>query len=203
MIPVKPVPPPRHFEANVLVPGRRWLARNKDRSARPPAYWLEVRGDLARAFHHRCGYSAMYEPAGTVDHYLSIEGRHRELAYRWSNFRYAAGWVNSSKSTLDDKVLDPFEVGPGWFEIDLPSMQLRVTEKVPARLRKKAELTISRLRLDHGEQVVRQRLAWYQKYQEGKASLALLDEWAPLLAAAIRKRDAARSAPRKSARARG
>lgn len=189
MIPVRPAPPPGDFAARVLTPGRRWLRANPKKAGRPPAYWLRVRAELARAFEHRCGYSAMYEPVGTVDHYLSIEGGHRSLAYAWSNLRYSAGWVNSSKATLDDKVLDPFLVRQGWFELLLPSLQLVMTNKVPVALRKKAQLTLDRLGLGHGEQVIRQRQAWYTKYQEGKAPLELLDDWAPLLAAAIRKQE--------------
>jgi hypothetical protein len=92
----------------------------------------------------------MYEPVGTVDHYLSIEGGSRHLAFQWRNFRYAASWVNSSKGTLDDHVFDPFEVGDGWFELSLPSLQLVVTDKVPTALRKKAQFTLDRLGLGHG-----------------------------------------------------
>ena len=38
--------------------------------------------------------------------------RDPSLAYEWANFRYAAAWINSSKSALrSDQVLDPLEVG--------------------------------------------------------------------------------------------
>lgn len=117
MIPVRPARPPKTYVERVLQPGRRWLKNHPDAVERPPAYWLRVRAELARAFGQRCGYSAMYEPVGTVDHYLSIAGGNRKLAYSWSNLRYAAQWINSAKGTLDRAVMDPFEVKDGWFEL--------------------------------------------------------------------------------------
>jgi hypothetical protein len=47
----------------------------------------------------------MYEPVGTVEHYLSRDN-YRNLAYEWSNLRFASAWINSCKGTLDDQVLD-------------------------------------------------------------------------------------------------
>lgn len=44
----------------------------------------------------RCGYSAMFEPVGTVDHFVSVD-EDMQLAYDWGNYRYASGWINSSK----------------------------------------------------------------------------------------------------------
>ncbi|WP_228019853.1 hypothetical protein [Sphaerospermopsis sp. LEGE 08334] len=51
-----------------------------------------------------------------LEHFLSCEN-HRHLAYEWTNYRFVSGWVNSSKGTLDNQVLDPFEVEDDWFEI--------------------------------------------------------------------------------------
>lgn len=68
----------------------------------------------------------MWIAEGAVEHFLSKKNR-PDLAYEWSNYRYIAGSVNGSKGTHDDKVLDPFEVQNGWFEVLVPSMQLVVT----------------------------------------------------------------------------
>lgn len=187
MIPCNRTRAPKGFGARVSTPGNRWLKGHPTSTERPPGYWRRIVKELAAAFGQRCAYSAMYEPVGTVDHYLSIEGGHRSLAYTWSNYRYAAGWVNSSKGTLDDQVLDPFAVKAGWFEMLLPSMQVVVTDKVPQGLRAKAQFTLDRLHLGHGEQVIRQRRAWYDSYRRGKVTLEGLDDFAPLLAEAIRR----------------
>ncbi len=99
----------------------------------------------------------------TVDHYRSREN-YRNLAYEWSNLRFASAWINSSKGTLDDQVLDPLDLGEDWFEILLPSLQLVLTDKVPPQQRQKAEFTLERLRLRDDERVLRQRQQWYQLY---------------------------------------
>jgi hypothetical protein len=73
----------------------------------------------------------MYEPVGSVDHFRSWDN-YPDLAYEWTNLRFAAEWMNKSKQTADDAVLDPYEVKAGWFEITLPDLQLRVTDRVHA-----------------------------------------------------------------------
>jgi hypothetical protein len=135
----------------------------------------------------------MYEPVGTVDHYRSCS-KEPELAYEWSNYRFASAWINSSKQSADTEVLDPFEVEDEWFEILLPSLQLVTTPNVPAHLREKANHTLERLHLRDDERVVRQRRAWYALYQEGMLSIEGLDMRAPLIAAAVRKQLEARGA---------
>lgn len=111
MITVSSPPEPPNFDAQARQPGNRWLA-NHPEAKRPRDYWSSFKGDLANGFNHLCGYSAMYEPIGTVDHYLSCEN-YPHLAYEWSNYRYAAQWINSSKRTLDEQILDP------WYQLYL------------------------------------------------------------------------------------
>ena len=185
MIPFDQFPEPPDFDVQVRQPGMRWLERNRNK--RPKNLWRRCLGQLAQAFHNLCAYTAMYEPVGTVDHYLSCEN-HRILAYEWNNYRYAAQWVNSSKGTLDEQVLDPFEVEENWFQLLLPSMQLVLTDHIPSDKRKKAEDTLEKLHLQNGEAVIRQRLAWYQLYQDGLLTLEGLEQRAPLIARAIRLR---------------
>jgi len=64
--------------------------------------------DLSDGFERLCAYSVMFEPVGTIDHYISVS-RNKMLAYEWSNYRFASAWLNSSKKAEDDKILDPFE----------------------------------------------------------------------------------------------
>jgi hypothetical protein len=89
--------------------------------------------------------------------------------------------LNSSKRDADDAVLDPFEVGAGWFEIILPSLQMRVTDAVPAAYRAKAEFTLTRLKLRDGERVIRWRKSWYDMFLSGRLTLDGLRGVAPLL----------------------
>lgn len=163
--------------------GHAWLAAHP-RADRPRPFWREFVGDLAEAFEQRCGYSAVMIPNGTVDHFLSWK-RAPNLAYEWSNFRYVDGRINAKKQLADDEVLDPFEVDDDWFEIILPSLQLRLTDRVPAKLRKRARYTIERLGLSHDEQIVTYRAQWYCQYHCGDLSLRGLYRVAPLIARAI------------------
>lgn len=187
MIPVAPVPEPPDFAERAARPGAAWLAENPG-APRPRDYWSPFRAVLAEGFGHRCGFTAMHLPEGTVDHLKSYR-THPELAYAWSNYRYVAHWINAAKKTAE--VLDPYEVGEGWFEVLLPSLQLVMTDKVPPERRELAVRTLKALPIAHDERVMRQRRAWYRMYQEGKLNLAGLREVAPLIAAAVEKQLAA------------
>jgi hypothetical protein len=177
-------PKPERFHAGVEVPGARWLADHPD-AKRPYDYWTAFKSELADGFRNLCAYSAMYEPVGTVDHFESWD-KDRSRAYDWSNYRYAAGWINSSKKTIPaSQILDPFEVGDDWFSIILPSLQLVVSEAIPDEFIDRAEFVLKRLHLRDDERVLRQRREWYRMYQEGGLSLKELWLKAPLIAAAV------------------
>ncbi len=186
MIHFEPVAEPSDFEHEARQPGLAWLAANP-LAQRPRDLWSRFKPALAEGFRQLCGYSAMYEPVGTVDHFLSWK-RFRERAYDWSNYRFASGWINSVKQAADSEVLDPYEIRDGWFEILLPSLQLVVSDRVPAKIRPKAEHTLLRLRLRDDERVIRQRREWYRMYQTGELSLEGLRKKAPLIARAVEHR---------------
>ncbi|HSN98225.1 MAG TPA: hypothetical protein VLS89_08000 [Candidatus Nanopelagicales bacterium] len=186
MIRVAPTPEPAEFDARVRQPGRAWLERSEGRTM--ASYWRRAARDLRRAFHDRCGYTAMWLSApGTVDHFVSRD-EDRGLAYEWSNLRYAAGWINSAKNTLRaEQVLDPFEVGDGWFEILLPSCQMVMTAQCPPAYRERGRTMLKRLRLGDGEDVVSYRQEWYRMYLEGELTLEGLERKAPLIARAVKR----------------
>ena len=128
----------------------------------------------------------MWDLNGTVDHFLS-RNHHRHLSYEWSNFRYVSHWLNSSKQALDAQVLDPFDVQDEWFEIVLPSLVMRLTKCVPARVRPLAEFTLRRLQLDDGDRVYDQRKIYYDEVVETGHPIAWLERFAPMLATAVRR----------------
>lgn len=185
MIPVARVREPAGFDKACRKRGAAWLAANPS-VKRPKDLWSPFRPKLRSGFGNRCGYAAMYVAVGSIDHYQSTKHR-RDLAYEWKNYRFIDEWVNKSKQTIDQAVLDPYEVRDGWFEIQLPSLQLVVTSKVPAKHRARAEFTLKRLHLRDDERVIRQRDAWYQMFKDGKLTLDGLAEVAPLIAAAVRE----------------
>lgn len=214
MIRFEPPPAPEDFDERVRKPGRRWLARHRGTRERPEPYWLRTREELAEAFHHLCAYSAIHVSfPGAVDHFVPIRGRHgkRRLAYEWSNYRYASHAINRRKSDRDpSRLLDPFEVQDGWFELLLPSCQLVLTEACPEQYRSRAQAMLDDLGLGHHEDVIRYRRQWLECYLDGDLSLEGLEKFAPLIARAVRKQQAVKKRPasrrppaRKSRRRRG
>lgn len=191
MIPVTRSPEPPTFDERCRLQGNAWVTMKclADQDyKRPRDYWSQFLPDLAQAFSHLCGYSAMWlaEDSGCVDHYLSVR-KHSLRAYEWSNYRYAARLYNAAKGTLDEKILDPFEVGVDWFEIDLPSLQLLTTDQIPPEQRERAEFTLKKLHLRDDERVIRHRRSWYEQYEQGELTLEGLRRRAPLIARAVER----------------
>ncbi|MCQ6257502.1 hypothetical protein [Pseudomonas sp. Q11] len=189
MIPVpNPIDEPEDFNKKCREKGAEWLVANPDKT-RPTDLWSVFKPDLAQGFSDRCAVAAMWIPDGTVDHFVSC---HEDmlLAYEWSNYRYMAGWLNSSKSKKKAAdLLDPFHVGEGWFEIVLPSLQLVLTDKVPPAFRKRAESTLADLPIRDDERLLRTRREWLRMYEDGELSLEGLRKKAPLIANAVEKRN--------------
>lgn len=185
MIPFEEVGEPADFDRRTRQPGNLWLEENPA-PARPRDYWSPFKGNLAGAFRNLCAYTAMFEPIGTVDHFVSCN-EDRGRAYDWTNYRFASGWINSSKSRLESgKLLDPFDVEDGWFRILLPSLQLVVDKTVvPPEFVEKAVFVLSRLHLRDDERVLRQRREWYRMYQEKELTFEGLLKKAPLIAQAV------------------
>ncbi len=184
MIRFERVPEPADFDRRARMPGNQWLADHPD-GTRPKDFWSPFKGTLADGFRNLCAYSAMYEPVGTVDHFVSVD-EDRAQAYEWENYRYCAAWINSSKGNVPAaRLLDPFDVENGWFELHLPSLQLRVSDRVPDEIRDRAEYVLVRLRLRDDERVMRQRREWYRMYQDGELSPSGLEGKAPLIATAV------------------
>jgi hypothetical protein len=200
MIPFDPPDEPPTFDEKARKPGTAWLDQHPQNThPRPKDFWTPFLPALAAGFGELCAYTAIHEPVGTVDHYLSCT-RHRDQSYEWRNYRFACHKVNAKKGDLDVELLDPFEVQDGWFEIQLPSLQLVLTAAVPARRRARAEFTLRRLGLRDEEWAIRQRRAWYALYQSGHLSLDGLEHHAPLIARAVRRQPEAQPAKRKRRR---
>ena len=184
MIAVRALAEPVGFDARCRRPGGRWQIANPAAS-RPKPLWIPFTQELAAGFADLCGYCAMLDPTGgTVDHYLSAKAR-PDLTYEWGNFRFANQAMNARTKNADAQVLDPYEVGVGWFEISLPSLQLQVTAVVPSSQRSRAEYTLDRLGLRDGERVVRARRRWLALYEAGELTLNGLKQCAPLIAEAV------------------
>lgn len=190
MIPIpNPIKEPSTFDVRCRKAGAGWLRENPN-CERPADKWSPFRQVLADGFSNRCAFGAMYIPSGTVDHFVSWK-EDNSLAYEWENFRYVEGWVNSSKNKKQASiVLDPFVVCEGWFEILLPSMQLIATDLIPVEFKDLAKSTLDNLPIRDDERALRVRREWYRMYEEEELTLEGLRKKAPLIAAAVDKKNA-------------
>jgi hypothetical protein len=109
------------------------------------------------------------------------------LIYEWSNYRYCSSVINSRKGLRD--VLDPYEVEDRWLEILFPSLQMVLTNTVPAHERERAERTLECLGLCNDEFIIRQRAEWLEMYELGELSREGLRRVAPLLADMVVRHD--------------
>ncbi len=175
------------YEECVREPGTRWLASGN--AQRPRPFWREVHVDVARAYHLRCAYTAMWiNYSGAIDHFVSID-EDRSKAYSWDNFRYCDNRFNSKKQAArSHELLDPLHVEDGWFELSLPDLQLHITSLCPEHLRKRAEFMLEKLGLRNSDPVIQNRESFWILYQQyGESALPIIEKQAPLVARAIRK----------------
>lgn len=182
---------PSDFDSLVLEPGNRWLAKPK-RGKRPPPHWTKdpIMTKLRQNFRSLCGYTLMHEMKGTVDHFISCKNDLAK-AYEWENYRYCTGSVNSSKKNDDDTVFDPWEIEFEWFEIHMPSMIMIVSPSAPVSIRAKLELSLKRLPIGDTDEVIDCRGAYYKGYKAGEMKIEWMEAMVPVLAASIRKWEAA------------
>ncbi len=181
---------PAQFNSKCRLPGKQWLERTKSARSRPKDYWSAFQPDLCIAFRRLCAFQAINIGAcGTVDH-LEPTSSHPKLAYEWRNYRYCEARMNSRKNNRGSKeILDPFEVRDDWFEIILPSLQMKLTDRVPAEKQIRAQATLRLLGLDHHETVLRARSEILEAYLRGELTLKGLHAWAPLIASAVERED--------------
>jgi len=216
VIPVALADEPESFDAHVRKRGaaaiRRLLgqpAKAKGRKpkttyARPedipgdafPACWTDVRtqdkkstlDDMMDAYGQLCAYLGMRleQATGspTVDHFVPKD-RDWTLVYEWKNYRLAASCVNGAKGTRD--VVDPFEVKPGWIELDLATFLVRRGTAAPAREHARIDATLPILNL---RQCVAQRGEYILAYQAGHIDLRNVERYAPYVARELRRQGA-------------
>ena len=170
------------------LPGLAWLKAHPN-AERPYDYWTgkdrKFRCYLRDGFKQLCAYTALWTPNGTVDHFIpweTIRGTAQaHMAYEWSNFRYAAGWFNSSRQSTD--IPDPCIVQDDWFELLLPSCELVATAQVPSQHQQAAQNVLRWLGTD--DRVIDVRTGYFIAYRSKEITLKRLHKWTPLIARAL------------------
>jgi hypothetical protein len=219
MIPVQLAPEPPDFDRKVrqkglaaiaeLVgeappgsrPGPRRKAIASHRKAIPPdrfpVYWTDALDDLLKSYHRRCAYLALYlEPAtgnASVDH-LVPKSLAWDRVYEWRNYRLCSSLINAKKNNLTE-LLDPFEIGEGWFGLELVAFQVTGGPKMPRRQARAVDNTIDKLGLNQ-RQCCDARQEYVNSYVNGDIALAWLERRAPFVASELRRQGMLRAGDR-------
>jgi len=179
------------FNLQVRQPGTAFLAGCPNPTSeqfRKKNFWSRAAKELHAAYSGICAYTAMYLPEqGSVDHFVP-KTINPSLAYEWNNFRLASGRVNSAKGSQTN-LLDPFEVGNEWFEMDVPSCLLRAGINLPHEVRAKINSTINALRLNTDDYYVQERCNILIEFAKGEISLGFLKRRYPFLAKEVERQD--------------
>ena len=140
-------------------------------------HWRRAIPALHRAYGGYCAYLARYielVETPTTDHYVALRNATDPmLAYTWSNYRLAHHLVNSVKSAIPE-VLDPFEIGEGWFALDFGTFETVVGPKAMPGHRDAIQRTITRKRAA-------------ERYWSRRLLLESLDDDEPFLASELRR----------------
>jgi hypothetical protein len=172
VIPVVLAPEPATFDKLVRQPGLRAIAEMCGRppptprvAGRPfrriarrpqdipvdrlPPYWVSCLDDLMEAYGDICAYSCFrihrVTGARSADHFAA-KSHAWKRAYEWSNYRLCCSRVNARKHAA--RVIDPFRVEPGWFQLELVAFQVHPDRRQPKPLQARIQRTIDHLRLN-------------------------------------------------------
>jgi hypothetical protein len=108
-----------------------------------------------------------------------------DKVYEWSNYRLACALMNTRKGT-DKTVLDPCQIGDGWFELEIVACQVRPGNAVTGNELAQVQATIDSLRLND-QQCCRARDEYVTRYRDGEIELAFLERRAPFIARELRR----------------
>lgn len=187
MIHVDLRPEPAVFDDRVRIPGRRFLARNPNPSTKEfnkHSYWRRILENLHESYGGICAYSCHWIPydtgGDTVEHFLA-KSNYPVQAYEWSNYRLVCATLNGRKGTHDD-VLDPFEIGNGWFVINFPSLLVKPSPGLDDAMKNQVRATINRLGLNDESTCFKSREKYVKNFCKGCITYAYLSEEAPFIA---------------------
>ena len=179
---VTPQPEPQEFDQRVRKPGNAGLARLRvnGQKLRFNPLWNRVYDDFHRLYGGFCAYTCFYQvDRATVDHFRP-KVRHPHLAYEWDNYRLSSPRTNQFKGKRED-VLDPFEIGDGWFVLDFPSCLIRVRDGLEDALADAVTCTIDALRLNDDDYLVQRRFDLVHAFAEGCISQAYIRRMNPFV----------------------
>lgn len=184
MIRVLPKPEYAAFNADVRVPGIRFLQANPNPPSRNfPNYWNRAKSELRQAYEC-CAYTSRMVRGDdvSVDHFLP-KTKYPHLAYEWDNYRLARPKLNRNKADSED-VVDPFHVRNGWFFLECPTCLIHPGNNLSRTTRDEVTTTIGVLKLNSPE-LAAERCRWLVDLADGLISFDYLKREYPFLASQI------------------
>lgn len=203
---------PGTFDDDVRQPGLRALAelcgkqpKVKRRGGRPfqrlqdvtderdippekfPDYWVKCLDDLMEKYDQICAYSCFrihpVTGARSADHFVA-KSRSWQHVYEWSNYRLCCSRLNSRKNDVGS-VLDPFDIRPGWFQLELLGFQVHPDRDLPDTTQLAIQQTIDRLGLNdfrHAREIDAERYWQHGRDPRKGISLGVLKRESPFVA---------------------
>lgn len=193
MIRIQPKPEYAEFEDQVRGPGQKFLAVNPNPTSKDfksHNYWSKAAKQLLSVYGGNCAYTSLRMVDGaTVDHFRP-KVAYPHLAYEWDNYRLARAKINNRKGDLEN-VLDPFEVEPGWFHLNLPSCLIIPADGLPRPIRLSINQTINILQLNNDDLLVQERCDLLVDLADELITLGFLDRHYPFLSHEVRRQGVA------------
>lgn len=186
MIPVQPQPEPEDFAERVKKPGAAFLRQVSHPTTgqwKGKEYWRRALPDMRTSYNGICAYSAHWISPVTgghsIDHFVPRVSR-PDLAYEWSNFRYAASKFNARKGI--NTILDPFQLGTDWFILDFDTFLVKPNPCLGSEQKAAVQNTIDILKLNDDEDCVELRQDYVTWFRTGDITFAHLQRKAPFIA---------------------
>ena len=121
----------------------------------------------------------------SVDHFKP-KTKHPTVAYEWSNFRLAHSKINGYKGS-NENVLDPFNIQPEWFILDLANFHVKANPVAPANVRAQVDETIRVLHLNLDESLVKFRFSIVRDYSKDDITMNFLEARYPFIATELKR----------------
>ena len=193
MIPVAMKPEPDDFDQKVRQKGQQFLTTKtptKSTDWKGHDYWRVALPDLKTFYGNICAYCCLrIAPCTgnpTVDHYQHKSQFH-QLAYEWSNFRLAAGRMNSYKG-ISAEVLDPFTIQHDWFVLEFsPMIMVKPNPTLEEPTKTAVANCIKQLKLDRDKNYLAEVESWYKMFANNEISVEVLARFAPFMAYELRR----------------
>lgn len=186
MIPVQPQPEPQDFSERVREPGAAFLNKIPHPTTKQwegKEHWRRVLPDMRKSYNDICAYSAHWISPVTgghsIDHFVPRSFQ-PDLAYEWSNFRYASSKFNARKGT--HTILDPFRLEPDQFVLDFDSFLVKPNLNLTSEQKAAVQNAIDVLKLNDDEGCVELRHDCARYFRAGEITFTHLERIAPFIA---------------------